>query len=77
MSALAYTATNVCMRQLTRLHCDPIWAVCGREFVTSAVIAPWLIRQAVRGRPTLPAGRTILGFLLIGLVVEIVGNVSV
>ena len=76
VSALAYTAVNVCMRQLTSLRCDPFWAVFNREFVTSAVVVPWLVYQAARGRPALPSGRTLVSLLLVGLVVETVGNVG-
>jgi drug/metabolite transporter (DMT)-like permease len=75
ISALAYTAVSVCMRQLTILKCDPSWAIFNRELVTTAVVAPWLVLRAIRGQPIFPSGRTLAMLLLVGLVVEIVGNV--
>ena len=77
MSALAYTAANVCMRQLTALRCDPFWAVFSRELVTTLLVAPWLAYRAVRGRPTLPSGRTLRHILLVGVLIQVVGNVCV
>ena len=65
------------MRQLTVLRCDPFWAVFNRELVTTVIVAPWLVCQAIRGRPTLPSGRTLWRILLIGLLIEAVGNVCV
>ena len=74
-SALAYTAVSLCMRQLTTLRCDPFWAVFNRELVTTAVVAPWLAYRALRGQPIFPSGRTLAMLLLVGLLVEVVGNV--
>lgn len=74
---MAYTAVNICMRQLTALRCDPIWAVFCRELVTTVAVAPWLLCQAIRGQPTLPSGHTLVRLLLVGLLVEVVGNVCV
>ena len=76
VSSLAYTAVNVCMRQLTSLRCDPSWAVFNRELVTSAVAALWLACHAVRSRPVLPFGRTLAGLLVVGLIVEAGANVG-
>ena len=75
VSALAYTAVNICMRQLTALRCDPMWAVFNRELVTTLVVWPWLIYRALRGRPTLPGGRTMVRLLLVGLLIQVIGNV--
>jgi drug/metabolite transporter, DME family len=77
VSALAYTGSNICMRQLTILQCDPVWAVFNRELVATVVVGVWLLCQAIRGRPTLPSGRTLLRLLLVGLLIEVVGNVGV
>ena len=75
MSALAYTAVNVCMRQLTALRCDPFWAVFNRELVTTAVVARgWCTRRFAAGRPCPPDARW-RRLLLVGLLVEVVGNV--
>jgi DME family drug/metabolite transporter len=73
---LAYTAVNICMRQLTALRCDPFWAVFNRELVTAIVVGPWLLWRAMHGRPTLPSGHTLGRLLLVGLLIQVVGNVS-
>ncbi len=75
VSALAYTAVNVCMRQLTILRCDPIWAVFNRELVTTLIVAPWLAWRAISGKPTLPSGQTLGRLVLVGLLIQVVGNV--
>jgi drug/metabolite transporter (DMT)-like permease len=77
VSALAYTAVYVVMRQLTTLRCDPVWAVFNREMVTAAVVGLWLLWQARRGRSTLPSGTVLGRLLLVGLLIQVVGNVCV
>jgi DME family drug/metabolite transporter len=77
VSALTYTVSNICMRELTVLRCDPIWAVFNRELVTTIVIGPWLLYQTVGRRMTWPVGRGLAGILSVGLLIEIVGNVGV
>jgi drug/metabolite transporter (DMT)-like permease len=77
ISALTYTLANICMRQLTILHCDTMWAVYNRELVTTLLIAPWLFYEYVRGRPTLPSGRTLWRLMLVGLLIEVAGNLCV
>ena len=74
MSALAYTAVNVCMRQLTTLACDPIWAVFNRELGTTLLVTPWLLWRVLHGRPTLPSGRTLRRLVLVALLIQVVGN---
>lgn len=77
IAALGYTVVNICMRQLTILECDPIWAVFTRELVTTVAIGPWLFYQAVRGRLAFPSGRTLGLLVFTGLLVELVGNLCV
>jgi drug/metabolite transporter, DME family len=77
ISALAGTAANICMRQLTTLQCNPTWAVFGREAVTTAIVTPWLLYQIVGGRPALPSGRTLTLIVLVGLLIQVVGNICV
>lgn len=77
MSALAYTAADICMRQLTALRCDPCLVVFGKEMVTSLSIAPWLVWQMSRGRSMLPSGRMLVAILVVGLLVQLTGNVGV
>jgi drug/metabolite transporter (DMT)-like permease len=77
VSALAYTVANVCMRQLTTLGCDPIWAVFNRELVTTVAIGPWLLYKSSDGGVLFPRGGTLVRILLVGLLIEVVGNVGV
>ncbi len=73
-AALAYTAVNICMRRLTALRCDTALAVFSREFVTTVLVGIWLLGQALRGRSTLPRGRTLGQLLLVGFFVQLIGN---
>jgi drug/metabolite transporter (DMT)-like permease len=43
VSALAYTAADICLRQLSRLGSDPVWTVCNKELVTVLIVGPWLL----------------------------------
>ncbi len=63
------------MRQLADMHCDTFWAVFNRELVTTVVVGAWLLWQAVRGRRCLPAGRQLGLLLLVGLLIQVAGNV--
>jgi drug/metabolite transporter, DME family len=94
LSALAYTVSNIAMRQLTTLRCDPFLAIFGRELVTTLMVALWLAYRAMHRRntqgdgpifvdtkigtvprqPTLPSGRTLCRILLVGVLIQVVGN---
>jgi drug/metabolite transporter, DME family len=73
ISALAYAASNVCMRQLTVMRCDSFWAVTNRELTTAVIAGACLLYQASRGRPTLPPKSHLLHFLWLGLLAQLVG----
>jgi drug/metabolite transporter, DME family len=77
ISALVLTTANICMRKLTALRCDPMWAVFGRETVTWLPVVPYLLFHSMRGRPTLPSGRILRNILLIALLVQLAGNIWV
>lgn len=77
IAALAYTTANVAIRQLTALRCDPLWAVFGRESITTLLITPWVIYRLTRGQPTLPSGRTFRYIFLGGVTIQVIGNVCV
>jgi drug/metabolite transporter (DMT)-like permease len=77
IAALSYTTANICMRQLTTLQCDPLWTIFGRELVTAALVGPWIAYRILRGRPTMPRGRTLRYLLVGGVVIQVVGNVGV
>jgi len=76
VSALAYTAADICLRQLSRLGSDPVWTVCNKELVTVLIVGPWLLWQAARRRPALPTGSTLLRLIAVGLLIQVAGNLS-
>jgi len=73
VSALCYTAANICLRKLAP-EADKMWTICIKEVVTVSVIGPWLVIQAFRGRKVLPAPRPLLALVLVGLAVQLAGN---
>jgi DME family drug/metabolite transporter len=77
LSAFCYTAANICLRKLAALEADEMWVTCVKEVVTVAVIGPWLLIRALRGRPVLPSPRLLAVLVLTGLAVQLAGNLSV
>jgi drug/metabolite transporter (DMT)-like permease len=77
LAALGYTAANICLRQLAALGCDPMWAVCNKEMVAVWVAGPWLLVQLLRGTIRRPPPRTLGMLVLVGLAVQLGGNVGV
>jgi drug/metabolite transporter (DMT)-like permease len=74
VGALAYTAANICMRQLTTLECDPSLAVFGREFFTTILAGPCVLAMTLRQGRVLPVGRLLGQLLLAALLLQVVGN---
>jgi len=77
ISALAFTAVNVCMRQLSAMQCDPIWAVFHRELVTTVLVILWLSRGTPQVVSLLPRGRTLARLILVGVLVQLIANLCV
>ena len=75
VSALGYTAANVCLRRLA-VDCDGVWVLCMKASVSVAVVGPWLIGRAVAGRADTPALGTIGGLVALGLIGQFGGNLS-
>ena len=71
VSALCYTAANICLRKLAALGADEMWVTCIKEVVTVSVIGPWLLIQTLRRRPVLPPPRVVLALALTGLAVQL------
>lgn len=76
-SALCYTAANICLRKLAQLEVDETWVICIKEVVTVAVVGPWLLAQAARGRSVIPARRALVALVFVGLAVQVAGNLPV
>jgi len=77
VSALGYTAVNICMRHVSALQCDPAWATFNKELVTVVVIGLWLLVKACRGLRTLTDWRTVGALMLVGLATQSVANLGV
>jgi len=76
VSAITYSISNISLRQLSQLDCDPMWVVFNKELFTVITIGVWLVWEACHGRKTLPSGRNLLWLIVVGLLVELVGNVA-
>lgn len=79
VSALGYTGSNVCMRQLAEKDdlMWAMWAVCNKELVTVAVVGPWLVFRALRRRPIFPSRRVLMMLVAVGLAVQLGANLPV
>jgi drug/metabolite transporter (DMT)-like permease len=73
VSALSYTMASICMRRLST-ECPPSWAACNKEFVSATVAGAWLLCEVLRGRRVLPSWPTVGILLLLGLAVQLLGN---
>ncbi len=78
-SAVGYTASNICMRQLSQLlpgYDWAMWSICNRELVSVVVAGPWLLWAALRwGLPRVPL-RGLGMLILVGLAVQVGANLS-
>jgi drug/metabolite transporter, DME family len=61
------------MRRLST-ECAPSWATCNKELVTVLVAGPWLLFEVLRGHRILPSRGTVSVLLLVGLAVQLLGN---
>jgi drug/metabolite transporter, DME family len=76
LSALCYTAANVCLRQLAEQEIDSAWVICVKEIISVAVVGPWLLWRFMHGeRFHIPwSALAVLAFA--GLVVQLAGNLA-
>ncbi len=76
ISALGYAVTHICMKRVNALGVDSMWAVTNKELVTVVVLGPWLLWQLVRGRRIAISRRAVLVLAIVGLGVQMVGNLG-
>ena len=76
-SALGYSMSNICLRQLAELQCDPMWVTCNKELVTVVVVGPWVLYRLLRGQPALPPLRLLAMLAAVGLAVQMGANLAV
>ena len=76
LSALGYTAANICLRQSAAMEIDPAWVICIKEAVAVAVVGPWLLLQLLRGRRFALPARALAVLVVAGLGVQLLGNLN-
>jgi drug/metabolite transporter (DMT)-like permease len=74
ISAVGYTAANVCLRAAT--NCDPTWVSCVKSIPTIVLVAPWLLILASRGERLLPSWRMLGLLAAAGAFGQLAGNVA-
>jgi drug/metabolite transporter (DMT)-like permease len=77
LSALCYTAANVCLRQLAAIQIDPAWVICIKETVSVGIVGPWLLWRVARGERFLFPWRALAVLAAAGLAVQLAGNLSI
>ena len=78
LAAVSYTATNACLRQLSDMPgVNPIWATCVKESFAFSFAGLWILLRIFRGRPVLPPKKEFGILLVVGLAVQLVGNLGV
>ncbi len=73
ISAIGYTATNVCLRSVT--DCDPVWVTCIKTIPTVVGVAPWLVVRWSRGEQVFPPIPIVVTLVAAGLLGQFGGNV--
>lgn len=73
ITAVGYTATNVCLRSVT--DCDPVWVSCVKSIPTVVGVAPWLIVRWSRGERVFPPLPVVATLVAAGLLGQLGGNV--
>ncbi len=73
ISAVGYTATNICLRSVT--DCDPVWVTCVKTLPTVLAVGPWLIVRWSRGEQVFPPLRIVFMLIGAGLLGQFGGNV--
>lgn len=74
VSAVGYTAANVCLRAATGY--DPAWVSCLKSIPTILMAAPWLAIVASRGESVLPTWRMLGLIAAAGAFGQLAGNVA-
>jgi len=77
LSALCYTAANICLRQLAAIQIDPAWVICIKETVSVVVVGPWLLWRVARGERFHFPWTALVVLALAGLAVQLAGNLSI
>jgi drug/metabolite transporter, DME family len=73
-SAVVYTASNICLRQLGEVGCDPAWVIFNRELATVVVVGIWVIFKAISRQNVLPRGVCLQRLLIAAILTQLVAN---
>ena len=73
LAAIGYSVVNACLRMLS-VQSDQICVLFVKESVTVAVVGPWLVYQAWRGRSVFPSRRAVAALVVVGLATQLLGN---
>ncbi|MCC6126642.1 MAG: DMT family transporter [Pirellulales bacterium] len=76
LAALSYAASNVCSRQMTTMRLDPVWVTCGKETAAFSFAVGWALFRRRRGLPVFPPRIEIGILILVGLAVQLIGNLG-
>ncbi len=75
VSALGYTAANICLRRLA-VDCDAVWVTCVKASVAVVLVGPWLLWRTARGRTMVLPLKALAFLILLGLIGQFGGNLN-
>lgn len=75
VSAVGYTATNVCLRDLAT-HVDPYWVSCVKAMPTVVVAGAMMLLRARRGLSNALSPRAFWALVAVALFAQLFGNVG-
>ena len=73
ISALGYTAANICLRATS--HCDPIWVSCVKAVPTTVLLGLWLLSRAIAGKHIFPSTTVLAVLIATAFFMQVFGNV--
>lgn len=73
VSALGYTAANICLRRLA-VDCDAAWVTCVKASVAALLVGPWIVYRTLGGRIELLSKKVFAFLILLGLIGQFGGN---
>lgn len=76
LSAVGYTITNACLKQVANQNLNPFWVSAIKAFPTVLICAPWALWQARSGIRVLPEPRVFWLLFSAAFVGQIGGNVG-
>ncbi len=75
LSAIGYTAANICLRAVATEH-DPFWVSCLKPVPTILFAAPVVLWQASRGVRCWMSHRALIALAVSGIFAQLAGNVA-